>query len=51
MNELNSESRITTLKNSLVYLFNFFQKNAPNLEITDKEREEIMKIYEVLKSE
>ena len=35
----------------LVFFFNFFQNNASNLEISEKEREKIKIIYEVLKSE
>lgn len=50
-NATNEESRNTILKNSLAYLFNFLQKNASDLVITELEREEIIKILEVLKSE
>ncbi len=40
-----------SLKKSLIFLFKLFEKNAPNLEISELEREEIIKILEVLKSE
>ena len=49
-NMINS-SRITELREYLIFFFNFFQKNASNIEITDLEKEKIKNILGVLKSE
>lgn len=36
-------------KKDLLYLFEFFQENASNLEITDEKRKHIKEIYESVK--
>lgn len=46
---LNSKQSISELKKSLIFLFNFFEKNSRNLDISDSEREELKKIYEGLR--
>lgn len=36
----------SALKEDLIFMFQFFQKNASNLEITEQEREQIKQILE-----